>query len=374
MSFSELLFALLLVVLVVGVAMVYLIVSGLNRRSEAQAAELARRSEAQAAELSELRNQLLLGSQNQDRTSNEVRLRLSEAAQTLEGMRSSVLARQQAEDDARQSLRRLEAVIAGSSSRGAAGENILEAACEHLPPEMIVRNFRIKGKVCEFGLRMPGGKLLPIDSKWTSRLALEELAQPNLAPERRSQVCERIEKDVVKRVREIGQYIDPACTTPFAIAAVPDGAYSVCRGAFAEAHQMHVLVVGYSMALPYLLALYQMHLQFSRTVDMENLQACLMNVERQLDLLDGELENRLQRAVTMLSNTFAEGKQIAARIRASVQSIQAAEHLDAEPALEAGSIEDAAPEPIEPMPEALTLVDAELVPDEPQLRLEALSR
>ncbi|MDQ6637586.1 MAG: DNA recombination protein RmuC [Candidatus Dormibacteraeota bacterium] len=372
MSFSELLFALLLVSLVVGVTMVYLVLSSLNRRSESEAADLARRSEAQTAELSELRSQLQLGSQTQDRASDELRARLGEAAQLLEGMRSAVVARHQMQDEARQSLRRLEAVIAGGSSRGAAGENILEAAFEHLPPEMIVRNFRIKGKVCEFGFRMPGGKLMPIDSKWTSRSSLEELSQPDLLPARRSELCDRIEKDVVRRVREIGQYIDPSGTTPFALAAVPDGAYSVCRGAFAEAHQMHVLVVGYSMALPYLLALYQMHLQFSRTVDMDNLQACLINVERQLDLLDGELENRLQRAVTLLSNTFAEGRQISSRIRASVQSIQATEHLDVDPALQASSAEGSVS--VEANPETISLRAVAALPDEPQLHLEALPR
>jgi hypothetical protein len=90
-----------------------------------------------------------------------------------------------------------------------------------------------------------------------------------------------------------------------------------------------VIIVGYSMALPYLLAVYQMHLQFARSVDMENLQACLMDVERHLDSLEGVLENKLQRALTMLGNTYQEGRQAVARIRASVQSIQAAERIEA---------------------------------------------
>jgi hypothetical protein len=84
------------------------------------------------------------------------------------------------------------------------------------------------------------------------------------------------------------------------------------------------------MTMPYLLALYQMHLQFARTVDMENLQATLMDMDRQLDMLEGVLENRLQRAVTMLQNAYGEGKQVSARIRASVHGIQNAERL-AEP-------------------------------------------
>jgi hypothetical protein len=93
-----------------------------------------------------------------------------------------------------------------------------------------------------------------------------------------------------------------------------------------------VIIVGYSMTLPYVLALYQLYMQFARTVDMENLQACLMDVDRQLDELEGVLENRIQRAAVMLGNAYSEGKQISARIRAQAQSIQILERVDDGPA------------------------------------------
>jgi hypothetical protein len=130
---------------------------------------------------------------------------------------------------------------------------------------------------------------------------------------------------VERRVREVSQYIDPAMTSPFALAVIPDAAYDVCRGAIVGAHKRHVMVVGYAMALPYLLTLYQLHLQFARTVDMEKLQSALIDVERHLDTLESVLENKLQRAVTMLQNAYGEGKQVSARIRASAQSVQMTE-------------------------------------------------
>ena len=168
---------------------------------------------------------------------------------------------------------------------------------------------------------------MPLDSKWTSSAALEELSSADCEASRRSVLVTQVEREVEKRVREVAQYIDPTTTTPWALASVPDAAYAVCRQAFAEAHRRNVIIVGYSMTMPYLLALYQMHLQFARTVDMENLQATLMDMDRQLDLLEGVLENRLQRAVTMLQNAYGEGKQVSARIRASVHGIQGAEQL-----------------------------------------------
>jgi DNA recombination protein RmuC len=311
MSALELLFALLLVCVLAGTAAVAALVWGIGRRSEGQVRELA-----------ELRTQLERGGLTQDAQSAELRERLAQTQSVVEGMRSALSARQSVEEDARASLRRLESVIAGSSTRGAAGENILEEVLRHLPTEMLQRNVWVGGKVVELGLRLPGGKLLPIDSKWVSSGALEQLADTTLDAPRRTQLVSQVEREVERRVREVGQYINPEATSPFALAVIPDAAYDVCRGAIVDAHKRHVMVVGYGMALPYLLTLYQLHLQFARTVDMERMQSALIDVERHLDVLESVLENKLQRAVTMLQNAYGEGKQVSARIRASAQSIQ----------------------------------------------------
>ena len=286
---------------------------------------LIRRADGQIRDVAELRSRLESGGLTQESQAAELRERLSQTQSVVEGLRSALSARQPVEEEARASLKRLESVIAGSSTRGAAGENILEQALRHLPPEMLQRNVWVGGKVVELALRLPGGKLLPIDSKWVSSGALEQLAEPGLDAPRRSQLSAQVEREVERRVREVSQYIDPATTSPFALAVIPDAAYDVCRGAIVGAHKRHVMVVGYAMALPYLLTLYQLHMQFARTVDMEKLQSALIDVERHLDTLEGVLENKLQRAVTMLQNAYGEGKQVSARIRASTQSVQVAE-------------------------------------------------
>jgi DNA recombination protein RmuC len=314
MSLLELLFALLLVCVLLAVGVVAALVWSLVRRADGQVRDVA-----------ELRTRLESGGLTQESQSAELRERLTQTQSVVEGLRSALTARQPVEDEARASLRRLESVIAGSSTRGAAGENILEETLRHLPPEMLQRNVWVGGKVVELALRLPGGKLLPIDSKWVSSAALEQLAEPGLDAPRRAQLTAQVEREVERRVREVSQYIDPATTSPFALAVIPDAAYDVCRGAIVGAHQRHVMVVGYAMALPYLLTLYQLHLQFARSVDMEKLQSALIDVERHLDTLEGVLENKLQRAVTMLQNAYGEGKQVSARIRASAQSVQVAD-------------------------------------------------
>jgi DNA recombination protein RmuC len=314
MSALELLFALLLVCVLASIGGVAWLIWSLVRRADGQARDVA-----------DLRSRLERGGVTQDSQAAELRERLSQTQSVVEGLRSAVAARQPVEEDARASLRHIESVIAGSSTRGAAGENILEEVLRHLPPEMLQRNVWVGGKVVELGLRLPGGKLLPIDSKWVSSGALEQLSNPAIDAPRRTQLAGQVEREVERRVREVSQYINPDITSTFALAVIPDAAYDVCRSSIVEAHKRHVMVVGYGMALPYLLTLYQLHLQFARTVDMERMQSALIDVERHLDVLEGILENKLQRAVTMLQNAYGEGKQVSARIRASAESIQVAE-------------------------------------------------
>jgi len=314
MSVLELLFALLLVCLVAGLAVVGVLVWSLVRRSENQARDVA-----------ELKARLVAGGQSQDTQSAALREGISHTQTVIEGLRSALSARQAMEEQDRAALRRMEHILAGSSTRGAAGEHILEEALRHLPPEMLQRNVWVAGKVVELALRLPGGKLLPIDSKWVSSPALEQLAEPGLDANRRAQLVGQIEREVERRVKEVSQYLDPAVTSPFALAVIPDAAYDVCRGAIVNAHHRHVMVVGYAMALPYLLTLYQLHMQFSRTVDMEKLQSALIDIERQVDVLEGILENRLQRSLTVLQNAYTEGKQASAKIRASAQGVQIVE-------------------------------------------------
>src|SRR6266705_3694528 len=311
MSLFELLFALLLVCVLAGVAAVALLAWNLMRRADVQALAVA-----------ELRQRLDTGGLTQESRASELRERLAQTQSVVERLGSAIVARQSIEDEARSSLKRLESVIAGSSTRGAAGEHILEEVLKHLPPEMLQRNVWVGGKVVELALQLPGGKLLPIDSKWVSSGALEQLAEPGLDSARRAQLAAQVEREVERRVREVSQYIDPAATSTFALAVIPDAAYDVCRGAIVSAHRRHVMVVGYAMALPYLLTLYQLHLQFARTVDMERLQSALIDVERHLDTLETVLDNKLQRSLTVLQNAYTEGRQATAKIRASTQAVQ----------------------------------------------------
>src|SRR6059058_5347920 len=90
MSLLELLFALLLVCLMAGTAVVGVLVWSLVRRAEAHARDVA-----------ELKARVQAGGQSQETQAAELRERITQAHTAMEGLRSAVSARQPIEEEAR---------------------------------------------------------------------------------------------------------------------------------------------------------------------------------------------------------------------------------------------------------------------------------
>ncbi len=96
---------------------------------------------------------------------NTIRDQLTEARKGLTELHSSAAARQDVELETPKSIRRIEAIIADTNTRGAAGENIIKAMFSRLPDEWQVYDVRVAGGVVEFGLQLPNTLVLPIDHK-----------------------------------------------------------------------------------------------------------------------------------------------------------------------------------------------------------------
>jgi hypothetical protein len=221
------------------------------------------------------------------------------------------------EDEIHAVTRKIERVVVGARTRGESGENILAEAFRQFPAEMIDRDFRVSGgKIVEYALILPNGKRLPVDSKWGGVEALERIDREDDA-EKIKKMESELERDVRRKAREVATYIDPACTTNIAIAAVPDSIYGVCGKVHIEAFRMGVLLMAYSMVVPYVLALYHMYLQFARSIDFENIEAYIVKIERSLDEVDKILENKVARAGTMAANAYSECKQVIGSMRAA---------------------------------------------------------
>jgi hypothetical protein len=278
----------------------------IEQRLMLQEAELRRLADA-AASRDLMAEQLRTGLEGARRALEEVRIRDEE--------------RRAADADQREVVKRLATVLAGGASKGRPGEYVLRAQLSELPPSMLSNDFRVGGKVVEFGLVLSDGRRLPIDSKWTALAELEALEASTEGPER--EACARaVEKAVVARAKEVAQYLDPALTSPVGVAAVPDAAYTVLRRAHADAYSAGVIIVPYSSALPIVLFLYSIVQKFGDAADV---QSCLAQVSGALDQISIVVENKVAKAATMLTNGADEMRSQVGMARGSIARARSAE-------------------------------------------------
>jgi hypothetical protein len=246
---------------------------------------------------------------------------VSDARSVLIELKAKFEDQSRREDDIHAVTRRIERVLVGARTRGESGENILSDAFAEFPPEMIDRNFHVGGKVVEYAIVLPNQKRLPVDSKWSGVEALERI-QKETDPERVKRLENDLEREVEKKVKEVASYIEPSATSNIAIAAVPDSVYAFCKKVHIEAFKRGVLLMAYSMVVPYVLALYHLHLQMGRSIDFENFEANITKIERNLDEMDKILENRVARAATMATNAYTECKGILGALKAATSYLR----------------------------------------------------
>jgi DNA recombination protein RmuC len=252
-------------------------------RLEVQSAELRRLADAAGA---------------RDGMGEQLRSEFAGARRALDELSTRECERRDREEEAWSVVRRLATVLAGGSAKGRAGENMLREHLSELPAGMFVSDLRVNGKIVEYGLLLPDGRYLPVDSKWSADRELEALEAATDPVEREAR-CRDVERIVAVRVREVAAYLDPATTAPVAVAAVPDAAYAALRRVHADAFARGVIIVPYSTALPVLLFLYSLVSRFGTAGDVES---CLAEISGLLDGMAGVLENKFARAATMISN------------------------------------------------------------------------
>jgi DNA recombination protein RmuC len=248
---------------------------------------------------------------------------LKEARVAVERLKAYSEDSRRREEEVQASARRIETVLLGSRSRGAAGENILQDAFREFPPDMIETNFRVNGKVVEYALVLANSRRLPIDSKWPSPDLLDRLGQDSVDSSQAAALAGEVERVLRAKVREVRQYIDPSCTLAFAVAAVPDPVFNACRRGHLEAYREGVILMPYSMTVPYVLALFRLHLQYARSIDLENLEGYLLQLEDGLQGLDRSLENSISRGSIMIQNAFADCKRTVGQMRGALAALRA---------------------------------------------------
>ena len=248
--------------------------------------------------------------------------RLAQAQRALAEVKAIEQARGSQLDRATDSLHRLELIVAGSGARGVAGENILARAFAQIPPDLLETNAAFGGRIVEYALRLPGGRLLPVDSKWTSAADLEALDVAD-DPEQDRRLREQVARDVRLRIREMAKYLDPERTLSLAVLAVPDAVHAAVPETHAEGWQQGVLVVPYSLALPFLLCLYRLAVRFEPGPGAEDVAVRLAQVADALHRMDDELEGRLSRALVQATNARDALRGELAQVRAVAERLRA---------------------------------------------------
>jgi DNA recombination protein RmuC len=251
--------------------------------------------------------------------SRALRARVDETARALAGLAGAFEERRRLEEQSVEALVRVERLMAGSYGRGRFGENLLSAALAEFPPEMVVRDFRVGGRVCEFALRMPDGKLLPIDSKWPAGDLLQELASAQGSA--LEEVRRQVEKAVSLRLKEVAGYLEPSLTVPVAVAAVPDQVYACCRKAHAAGQQSRVLIVSYSLAVPLLLGMWNLYRAYASDADEAQVHARLHEVSVVLAQLGERIEGQLSRGLKMAGNAALDMRSLVTTAELAVHAL-----------------------------------------------------
>jgi DNA recombination protein RmuC len=247
-------------------------------------------------------------------TQEGLRTEISKTRELLAQIQAADQARARQEQDAWDALKRLETVLAGTKSRGMAGENILASILAQLPAELRETNLVINNKPVEFALRLPQGRVLPIDSKWPALAMLEQLQETD-DPLQRKALADQIQVEVKKKVREVTKYLDPERTIRLGILAVPDAVFDLCVDAHVDAFKQGVIIISYTQAIPYLLSLLQVVLRFGTEVDTARLSQGLATIADALEKMDQEVDGRLSRTITQLQNSREDLKSHLGRAR-----------------------------------------------------------
>lgn len=260
--------------------------------------------------------------------------RLDVAAGSLSELVGRFEERGRLEEAAAEAVIRIERLVAGTSARGRAGENLLSAALGEFPPEMVSRDFRLGGRVCEFALRLPDGKVLAVDSKWVG-IDLVDRLETAEDPLLREELRKQVEQLACSRIKEVAGYIDPSVTAPLAVMAVPDAVYACCRKAHRLAQDRRVIIVSYSLALPLLLGLWNLYRGSALNVDHEQLRGRVHEISVCLRELGDRIEGRLAKGLTIAGNALGEMRGLVGDARACVAAIERAS-LESDPAGKGG--------------------------------------
>jgi hypothetical protein len=101
-----------------------------------------------------------------------------------------------------------------------------------------------------------------------------------------------------------------------------------------------VILMPYSMTIPYVLALFRLHLQYAKSIDLENLEGYLQQIDDNVASLDRLLENNIARGSTMIQNAFTEAKRNLGQMRGALAALRAVPQAGLAPEAELDQVQE----------------------------------
>jgi len=217
----------------------------------------------------------------------------------------------------------IESVLRGSKSKGIAGENIIRELLKMFPQSMMVYDFKLGSKVVEFGIKLPDGRILPLDSKVVANDELAKLEETE-DDEARLKIIAKIEQAVLRKAKEVSEYISPPITYERAIMAVPDSVHYLLKDSQFKAWRDYgVMILPYGLTVPYLLSFLDLQRKHSTHLDEERVKSFLEDLVLSLSKLDDILDNKIAKSNVMIGNAYSDSKQILTKIKSESTSLAA---------------------------------------------------
>lgn len=295
-----------IIVLIAIVAIVLLII---YVKKDAHNEDAYARSTTILAELGNIRTSLgeitsiKLDLNNTKSAVSSIMDRLIEVEKSLASISQYLETRTLVDAETSNNVQSIKNTLSGIGTKGKAGENLVELALSKLPTEWVVKNFNVGNKVVEFGINLPNGKILPIDSKWT---ACEILNTDD------TEVVKNKVTSILKiRAKEMKKYLDPSVTYHIGIIAVPDSLQGSIADAQSELLNDNIAIIPYGFLLPYVLLVY------NYTKDAKEIRGD--EIVKSANSVQEIMEGKLSRAITMITNARDETRIELSKIIANVR-------------------------------------------------------
>lgn len=195
-----------------------------------------------------------------------------------------------------------------SRRSGKAGERALEESLALLPPHLLKRNLKLNQGEVEFALVLREGKFVPIDSKF---IAPEILSKEEISPEEEKELIRRIRA----RAKELTAYLKDDKTIGFGLMTCPDGLFPFLqRRILEELEKEKILLVPYSLLLPFLLFIHFFWEKFGRTVNRDTLSQGIASMDKLIFDLERDIE-KLSRELRSAENLLLKLRETGALLR-----------------------------------------------------------